>query len=134
MVAITKPMMNRRRTARGAEGSELDRDIAYDYRRVIGRYIRRLRTDAEMTQDELGKVLGMGTTGVSALETGRSVISPDRYATLADTFGVSHEGMAKFILRYTNPWLYGMLFGVGSGDLKADLNEMASRSRGETDG
>ncbi len=122
MAAITKPMMNRKR---GAIGADLDQDIAYDYRRRIGRWVRENRLRLDLTQAALGDVLGMGHTAVSALELGRSVISPERYAALADLFGLPRSEVGKFLLRYTNPWIYALIYGERSADLKSDLSNLS---------
>jgi transcriptional regulator with XRE-family HTH domain len=85
-------------------------DIAYEYRRKIGAYLRELREGADMTQDEVARHLGMGHSAVSACELGRSTISPENYEKLAQLFGTDEREMGMFLLRYTNPWLYAMVF------------------------
>lgn len=109
MAAVTKPMMGR--TARGATASDLSQDLAYDYRRKIGAYFRELRERAEMTQGDVAKRLGVYNTAISAMELGRSTLSPERYADLADLFEVDRKTLGKFLLRYTNPWLFALLYG-----------------------
>ena len=123
MAAISKPMMGR--TARGATASDLSHDIAYDYRRRIGAYFRDLREKANMPQADVAKVLGVYNTAISAMEHGRSTISPERYADLADLFGVNRKTMGRFLLRYTNPWLFAMLYGEEA--LGADAAHLPER-------
>jgi transcriptional regulator with XRE-family HTH domain len=100
-------------------------DIGYDYRRKIGRFVREQRLRLGMTQAELGEHLGMGNTAVSALELGRSVVAPERFSTMADLFGVPRAEMGKFLLRYTNPWIYALIYGERSNDLKSDLQNLS---------
>lgn len=64
----------------------------------IGGRVRRLRKDRNITQDELGVVLGDKTTGkplsrgqVSNLETGRRNLNIHQIKILADYFNVSIE-------------------------------------------
>lgn len=64
----------------------------------IGRRVRQLRKAKNITQDELGVVLGDRTTGkplsrgqVSNLETGKRNLNIHQIKTLADYFSVSME-------------------------------------------
>jgi transcriptional regulator with XRE-family HTH domain len=105
------------------------RDIAYDYRRTIGYRVRELRLKADMTQRQLGDLLGISETGVSALELGRSTVSPERYEKLADIFGENHGEWGKWLLRYTDPYLYALIFGNRDEKLQADLASLNEASR-----
>lgn len=109
MGSITKPMMGRT-THRGSEAKEVGTELAYTYRRIIGAWIRERRVAIGMTQEELAAPLGMGHSAISAVELGRSTISPERYEALAALLQVDQKTLALFLLRYTNPWLYKMLF------------------------
>ena len=57
----------------------------------MGRNIKRLRLDAQLTQDELGVLCGVSGSYLSQLETGGSVDSPGLLVvnSLASVFGVS---------------------------------------------
>ena len=106
-MAISKPMLGRSRSPVESETAD---DIAYSYRRHIGRYLRDLRDEAGLTQAEVAKHLGVVPTTVSSFELGRGAPSPERYDALAALFGVDRAEFGRFLLRYTNPWLYDMLF------------------------
>lgn len=66
--------------------------------REIGKRVKQLRKDRNITQDELGIVLGDKTTGkplsrgqVSNLETGKRNFNIHQIKALADYFGISIE-------------------------------------------
>ena len=120
---IAKPMMDRN------GGDDPARGMAYEYRRVIGDMVRDLRLEAEMTQRELGELLDIGETGISALELGRSSVSPERYGKIAEIFALDVKDWGKLLLRYTDPYLYSLLFGVDDDKLKSDLEALSSRTR-----
>src|ERR1051325_9730277 len=85
-------------------------DVGQEYRRRIGRHIAGLRHKAGLTGRELGQQVGIGPTGISAIETGRNPLPPERYEDFAKALNVPREEFARFMLEHTNPWLYGMLF------------------------
>ena len=123
MARITKPMMDRTPDDDGD-------DLAYKYRRIIGRRVRELRLKADMTQRELGDLVTIGETGISALELGRSSVSPERYEEFATIFDLDREEWGKWLLRYTDPYLYALIFGLKNNpDLKADLTRLNSATR-----
>jgi len=125
-MAVTKPMMHR---GRGRSGSTEDQDIAYDYRRRIGRWVKEHRLRVDMTQAQLGAVLGYGNTQVSAIEHGQTTPKAEDYATLADLFGLTHTEVGKFFLRNTNPWLYAMIYGERETKLKEELSKMSKETK-----
>ena len=106
MPAITKPFLGRVKPAPGAA----NRDIGYEERRKAGTYPSELREKCDLTQEALGRILGVRNTYISAVELGRASISPERYADFARALGVSPEVFGKRLLRHYNPWLYVMLF------------------------
>lgn len=66
--------------------------------REIGKRVKQLRKDRNITQDELGIILGDKTTGkplsrgqVSNLETGKRNFNIHQIKALADYFGISIE-------------------------------------------
>lgn len=123
MARITKPMMDR-----GGVDS-LGSDLAYQYRRIIGGRVRQMRLGADMTQRQLADLLGVGETAVSALELGRSVVSPERYAQLADLFRLDRAEWGKWLLRYTDPFLYALIYGEQDAHLREDLESLNQASR-----
>jgi transcriptional regulator with XRE-family HTH domain len=86
-------------------------DIGYDYRRKVGRYIRNLRERAELTQQRLGDLVGVGNNAISAIELGRNPIPPERYRDFAVALGADQKEFAEFLLEHTDPWLFEMLYG-----------------------
>lgn len=102
-------------------------DLSYKYRRCVGREIKRLRIAAELTQEQLARQLGMTGSGISGLELGRVSLAPERYEQMADLFQVSKVDWGKFLLRYSNPWMYALIFGFDAEDLKRDLDNIPDR-------
>ena len=86
-------------------------DIGYDYRRKVGNYVRDLRERAGLTQRELGRAIDVTNNAISAIELGRNPIPPERYRMLADALGVDHREFAEFLLEYTDPWLFELMYG-----------------------
>lgn len=97
--------------------------MAYEYRRKVGSYLRDQRLRIGMTQAELGKVLGMGHTAISAIELGRGSVPPERYAGISSVLGLQEEEFGKFLLRYTNPWLHALIYGTTDKILGHDLKK-----------
>jgi len=124
MPNLSRPLHGR--NARGSTGSDLGRDIPHDYRRKVGAWIRERRLASQLTQQDLANQLGVGFTAISAIEVGRGSVPPERYEAMADALGIDHEEFAKVMLRYSNPWAYGMLFGKDR-KLKDELKEMPER-------
>jgi len=107
-----------------------DEDLAYAYRRIIGRRIRELRIDSGLTQRELGQAVEVGDTAISALELGRSSVSPERYAHFADVFGIEKSEWGKWLLRYTDPFLYALIYNDEKGyNLEHDIKLLTDASR-----
>lgn len=124
MARISKPMMDR-----GGEG-DTGADLAYAYRRKVGHRVRHMRLEADMTQRQLGDHLDIGETAISALELGRSTVSPERYSQLADLFGLDRGEWGKWLLRYTDPYLYALIFHDEiNAELAADLKLLAVNTR-----
>ena len=119
MPVITKPLLGRSgpRNGKGSPPSDLAGDIGHDYRRKVGAYLQdaRLRApNAEgtrgLTQAEVAHELGVWHSAVSSWEVGRASIPPERYDEIATLYGLNRKKFATFLLRYSNPWLYAMMF------------------------
>lgn len=108
MATLTYPMA--RRTGQGVRASDPARDFGAEYRRHVGQFISEKRLARGMTQLQLAKLLGMRDTAVSAIELGRNSLPPERAGELADALNISRKSFAKFLLRYTNPWLFSLMF------------------------
>lgn len=117
MARATNPLMTRK----GLHDAEL----AYRYRRTVGLRLAELREAAGMTQRDLSKLLDCGETAISALENGRNSLAPERYEQIATIFKLDRKEWGRFLLRYTDPRLYVLLFGVDSQRLVDDLHAYA---------
>ena len=128
MANLSRPFQFR--ATRGSSGSDLSRDIGYDYRRTVGRHVRDWRLAKGLTQEQLAQQMGMGFTAVSAIETGRGAVPPERYEDFAAILGVPRREFGKFMLRYTNPWAYAMIFeeeAHADPQLRRDLQAIPER-------
>lgn len=107
--------------------ADLENDLSYQYRRRIGLELRDARVSAGLTQVELGKLLGIQGTAISGMEVGRASLPPERYEEIAEICGIPKAPWGKFLLRYSNPWLYALIYGHRAQDLKRDLNMIPER-------
>jgi transcriptional regulator with XRE-family HTH domain len=124
---VANPMAQRRHKPSGNTNT-VTRDIANEYRRIMGDYLKTLRQSKGITQKELGKLIGVSETSVSGTEGGRTVLNSDRYEDVARVLEVDRTEFGKFMLRYTNPWLYSMIFPANRDrQLKEDLATILSR-------
>ena len=111
MPAFTKPMLLRRGSAN-------------DYKAALGQYIKELRQKAGLTQADFAKLLGITYyTSISAIEVGRNVVPPERYADFAKHLGVAPREFAQRVLELTNPWMYVMMFSENPEEDIRLLNE-----------
>jgi transcriptional regulator with XRE-family HTH domain len=62
---------------------------------ILGAVLARLRKEKNMTQEELGKTVGVGATTWSRIEQGTSQLSTEQLRAAAKTLGVS----ATFVMR-----------------------------------
>ena len=95
--------------------------LSVAYRSIVGAFCKKCRKAAGMTQAQVGELVGVGHTAISGYETGRGQLPPGRYEKLADLYGLDRAAYGKFLLRYTNPWIYVLLFGNDSRALARDL-------------
>ena len=119
MPVITKPLLGRSgpRNGKGSPPSDLAGDIGHDYRRKVGAYLQAARLRAPnsggtrgLTQQEVAQHLGVWHSAVSSWEVGRASIPPERYEEIAQLYAINRKKLATFLLRYSNPWLYAMMF------------------------
>jgi hypothetical protein len=52
----------------------------------------------------------MRDTAISAIELGRNSVPPEQVEELAEVLALDKKAFAKFLLRYSNPWLFSMLW------------------------
>ena len=103
-----------------------------DYKCALGRYIRQLRNSAGLTQAELAEKLCITYyTSISAIETGRNVVPPERYLEFAQALGVLPKDFGRRVLELTNPWMSVMLFEENPTGAMAELNCALSERLGK---
>lgn len=120
-MAITQSMRIHPGSRPDGKISPLPRNMAVEYRRIIGQFLCDRRRELGLTQKALAYALGIGNTAVSAIETGRNTPAPSKYDALADLLEIDRKDFANFLLRYTNPHLYALLYGRHDATLQADL-------------
>mgnify|MGYP004548316243 FL=1 len=57
----------------------------------LGKKIRELRSENNMTQQQLGEKIGVGTTHISHMETGNTLPSMKTFLRIVDTFDCSAD-------------------------------------------
>lgn len=128
MPTPSRPMAQRNRHY-DSTASDLDKDIAYDYRRIVGRHLQQRRLELGRTQKLVGKFLGVDSGAISSWELGRGSIPPERYEALAAFLEIDPQEFAREMIRYTNPWAYAMIFDPERRDkkLRAEIAALPER-------
>jgi transcriptional regulator with XRE-family HTH domain len=98
-------------------------------RAIIAQALKAMRKDVNMTQEEVADLLGLWKTAISNLEKGSMMLGPDKWMALADIYEVDHKEMGLFLLRYTNPWLFGMIYGIDDPQLRSDIGLPPQRKK-----
>lgn len=128
-MTITNALTRRPGPKMSASGSDgPPPEIAYEYRRIVGAYLRDRRLDADLTQRELADSLGVINTFISSYEVGRTSVPPEHFEPLGKLLGLDPVEFAKFLLRYTNPWLWLMLFDPDDKKLRIKLAKLSPRA------
>lgn len=95
------------------------------FKAVQGDYIRELREAKGMTQVELANAVGLRwATHISAIENGRSAVSPERYVEFAEALGVDLREFGKKMLEFNAPYTYALLFAPDPKKAIQALNEL----------
>lgn len=90
----------------------MDSALARLFRKRAGAYVRGLRTDAKMTQQQVAKRLGLEYyTMVSAVEQGYSRVPSEALEQWANALGVRPADFARNLLEWYDPFMYRALFG-----------------------
>jgi transcriptional regulator with XRE-family HTH domain len=90
-------------------------EAAFRWRRALGEYIRSHRVEAGLTQADLAERVDIDNIQmISAIETGRVGLPRERYALFADALGISHEEFGRTTLRWIDPWMFALLFGMAA--------------------
>lgn len=128
MPAINRPFYSRFNTEdhkpRAAGG--LDRNTASDYRRHVGLHLREARLGLGLTQSDVGDMVGVGYTTISAIEVGNSSVPPDRYEDMAKALEIPAKEFGELMFRYSNPWAWGMIHGF-TPQLRKELGLLHTR-------
>ena len=97
-------------------------------RKTIGHYLKEKRKELGLTQQQLLDALGSDAwwTAWSAVERGERSLPPYMWEAVANLLGIPNEEFADTMLRHTNPWAHGMLFGF-TPELRAELAEIPER-------
>lgn len=119
------PSMNRPLHAASAKGNS---DLAHDYKRRAGAYIRSLREERGLTQAQVAAHLGKVFTFVSSLETGYANIPPEQYEPLIEILGADPHEFALQMCRWSNPWLFMLLFPEQRKTVEKELASFKTRA------
>lgn len=69
--------------------------MGYRSKEEVGAYLRTLRIDAGLSQEELAAELGVGQAAVSRIESGERSVSARTLIVLADRYGVPASQILK---------------------------------------
>ena len=125
------PKGKRRETPKRVEQTRVMRPISSQrtagelparYRQELGAYLRELRLAVGLTQEEAAAYLGLTKGSMSNFELGRHTISPTHYFKLATLYKVPNQELGKNLLRWSDPWIYGLLMGTRDPELHKDLD------------
>lgn len=125
MASINRPM----RHPGGSEPNPAVRRLAADYRVRLGAALTAMRQERGLTQEEVGAVLGVDGNRVSTFEIGRASVNAIHLATLCDLYQQDRHEFGKLVLRYTNPWIYALLFETKGTDVAKDLLSLATEPK-----
>ena len=97
------------------------------WRLAEGAYIRQLRHENGLTQEELAARVGLNNKQiVCAIEGGKQHVPPERVLAFAPALNVSTRTFCARVLRYSNPWCWGGIYGIDH-VLAAELRMAADR-------
>lgn len=89
-----------------------DTPAAAALRKQAGAYLKKQREKAEITQNELARILGFDYyTMISQVESGKSRLPPDKMVAWATAIKTDPKEMAKTLLRSYDPFTWQVLFG-----------------------
>jgi transcriptional regulator with XRE-family HTH domain len=90
----------------------LAKEEAKQNRKAAGSYIRELRLERELTQNQLSKLLGLEYyTMVSGVENGFNKIPSEALTRWASALGVEPSEFAKRLLSHYEPRYFEAIFG-----------------------
>ena len=100
----------------------LETDPAVEHSLALGRTVRQLREARGLTLRDVAALLGVSPATVSAIENGRTGISSQRIARLADGFGVPVQ---RLFLPAVHPTGNGRPVDAARGDFRTRPREAA---------
>ncbi len=81
-------------------------------RKLAGAYVKGLRERAELSQNDLAKLVGLDYyTMVSQIERGAARLPPDRQQLWAEALKVDPQEFVRTLLRFYDPYTWEILFG-----------------------
>jgi hypothetical protein len=84
-----------------------------DARKKAGEWLKKLRTDAGITQLELAQACGYEYPSfMSQIEAGKGRIPPEKYEMFAKSYKVDTKWFAQNLLHFTDPYMHRMLFSA----------------------
>jgi len=80
---------------------------------IVGFWLKEKRLEMGLTQQEMLDRIGSDAwwSTWSAIERGERNLPPQLWSTVAKALSMDQQEFARILLRYTNPWAYGMIFG-----------------------
>jgi transcriptional regulator with XRE-family HTH domain len=128
MASIVRPMAARGRASDGNGGVSYGaRDLNYEYRREFGAFLRGRRLELGLTQQEVGQQLGVGLSAVSGMEIGRIALAADKAEAMAEILKMEKDEFGRLYLRWSNPWVYKLIFNSQDRRLLEDIASIPSR-------
>lgn|GEM_PF-520519 len=120
---------HRQRVMSKPRGSDAAKDaigeIHAAYRLKLGLYLAECRKAADLSQAKLAKMLGIAVTTMASAEQGYRNLAPSHYETFVAACGLDREAFGKFMLRYSNPWVYALLYGIDADpSLKSEIRRL----------
>ena len=96
--ASTKTLLEDKESFYGVE--DFERDMEREYGPLtFGRLLESYRKCEELTQEQLGKMVGLSRANICDLEKGRKIPSLKRASALANAFGVSEKQWVEIALQ-----------------------------------
>jgi transcriptional regulator with XRE-family HTH domain len=93
----------------------ITKEASVKLRKQGGKYLKKLRNSADLTQREVAKAAGFKYyTFISQIENGSGRIPPNLYADYAKSVGADLRVFVKDMLKFYDPHTYKCLFGPAS--------------------
>ncbi len=77
----------------------------------FGAYVYELRSTRDMTQRELGALIGTTNNHISDIENGVRKLAPEHYRKFAAIFELDRVEFGKRILKHYDSLIYDLMFG-----------------------